>query len=132
MFSGKNNYQGKKGSENLESGDTEKSKNILYIGNLPFSTQWQDLKDIFREVGHVVRADIGRDSSFRHKGYGQVVMGSEEEAMSAIEILNGREIDGRIIEVRQDKFGTMQNSVGENLNGAQIFIGNVIFSSFKI
>jgi RNA recognition motif-containing protein len=101
----------------------QKIKNILFVGNLPYSIQWQDLKDMFREAGNVVRADISKDASWRHKGYGQVVMGSEEETAKAIELFDGKEIEGRKIEVREDKFGSVETSTD---GGVQIFVGNVI------
>jgi RNA recognition motif-containing protein len=126
---GRNKYErnsdaGDRSSRSKNNDQAQKSQNILFVGNLPYSVQWQDLKDMFREAGNVIRADIAKDASWRHKGYGQVVMGSEEETAKAIELFNGKEIEGRRIEVREDKFGSIESS-GDV--GAQIFVGNVIF-----
>ncbi len=44
----------------------------LYVGNLPFSVHWQELKDMFRHVGNVVRAEVQLDNSGRSRGFGQV------------------------------------------------------------
>lgn len=132
LAAGKNKFErktvdsekGERYSRSKDNDQSQKSGIILFVGNLPYSTQWQDLKDMFREAGNVIRADIGRDANWRHKGYGQVVMSSEEEALKAIELFDGHEIDGRKIEVREDKFGSVESSSGEN--GVQIFVGNVI------
>lgn len=44
----------------------------LYVGNLPFNVQWQELKDMFRHVGNVVRAEVQVDNVGRSRGFGQV------------------------------------------------------------
>lgn len=93
----------------------------LYVGNLPFSMQWQDLKDIFRVAGEVVRSDISVDNYGKSKGFGQVVMSSTEDAKNAIELLNGKDVEGRTIEVREDKFADSGNS--------QVFVGNLPFNA---
>lgn len=56
----------------------------LYVGNLPYSVQWQDLKDLMRNAGNVVRADIPADYQGRSKGYGIVVMSSVDDARKAV------------------------------------------------
>jgi RNA recognition motif-containing protein len=127
---GRNKYErnadaGDRSGRSKNNDQAQKFQNVLFVGNLPYSIQWQDLKDMFREAGNVIRADIAKDASWRHKGYGQIVMGSEEETAKAIELFNGKEIEGRMIEVREDKFGSIESS-GDV--GAQIFVGNVFFS----
>ncbi|ORY50288.1 hypothetical protein BCR33DRAFT_846813 [Rhizoclosmatium globosum] len=77
----------------------------LFVGNLPFTLQWQELKDLFRQDGGtVLRADIAIDNQGRSRGYGQVLMSTVEEAQEAIAKLNGTDISGRQIEVREDKY----------------------------
>ena len=73
----------------------------LYVGNLPYSVQEDDLKEMFSgyEVSEAkVIAD--RDSG-RSKGFGFVEIASDEDATRAIEELNGKEIDGRKIIVNE-------------------------------
>ncbi|KAJ3150285.1 hypothetical protein HDU86_006676 [Geranomyces michiganensis] len=131
----------------------------LFVGNLPFTVQWQELKDLFREVGGVLRADVAVDASGRSRGYGQVLMATVEEAQAAIEQLKGREVGGRAIEVREDKFAASGShqprheqqqaegagaggftagggrngggfaSAGAAAPGTQVFVGNLPFSS---
>ncbi|KAI8927483.1 hypothetical protein BC831DRAFT_452131 [Entophlyctis helioformis] len=95
----------------------------LFIGNLPFSVQWQELKDLFRTMGTVVRADVAADIAGRSRGHGLIVMSTPEEALAAIDALNGTDMGGRVIEVRLDKYGT-----GERLPGTQIYVGNLPYS----
>ncbi|CAM9872104.1 unnamed protein product [Discosporangium mesarthrocarpum] len=74
----------------------------LYVGNLAFEITWADLKDHFRTSGEVERADVMTDSSRRSKGWGTVRFRTPEEAQTAIQELNGTELAGRQIEVRED------------------------------
>lgn len=48
--------------------------------------KWQDLKDLFRQAGGVVRADIALAADGRSKGFGTVIFSTEEEAKKAIGI----------------------------------------------
>ena len=77
----------------------------IYVGNLSYNTQWQELKDTFSEHGTVVRADVATDRvTNRSKGFGTVTMSSAEEAEAAIAALNETELDGRNIAVRLDQY----------------------------
>ncbi|POM58969.1 RNA binding protein [Phytophthora palmivora] len=75
----------------------------LYVGNLPWETNWQQLKDLFRTVGDVERADIAEYPDGRSRGFGIIRYTNAADAWQAIERLNGLEIEGRLIEVRLDK-----------------------------
>ena len=74
--------------------------NKLYVGNLAYSTRGEDLSLHFSAYGHVVSAQVilERDTE-RSKGFGFVVMDSDEEAAAAIGGLDGKEIDGRMLTV---------------------------------
>mmetsp|Transcript_19258 Transcript_19258/g.73965 ORF Transcript_19258/g.73965 Transcript_19258/m.73965 type:complete len:238 (-) Transcript_19258:188-901(-) len=76
----------------------------IFVGNLPYTTSWQDLKDHFRVHGNVIRADalIGADG--RPKGQGTVLFETAEEAERAIRATNETEFQGRIINVHDDKY----------------------------
>jgi len=73
----------------------------LYVGNLPWSTTWQQLKEIFQEY-NVKYADVKTGFDGRSRGYGIVRFDSEDEAFAAL-ALNGYNLDGREILVRFDK-----------------------------
>ncbi|KAE8249003.1 hypothetical protein A4X13_0g5382 [Tilletia indica] len=79
----------------------------LYVGNLPYSVGWQDLKDLFRSAGNVVRADIQNGADGRPKGSGIVVFSNPNDAQNAIQMYNGWEFQGRPLEVREDRFAGM-------------------------
>jgi len=74
----------------------------LYVGNLSYDTTWRDLKDHFKQVGEVVRADVKSSDNGRSKGFGIVRFARPEDAESAISTLGGVELDGRPLEVRLD------------------------------
>eukprot|EP00873_Tetraselmis_striata_P011030 jgi/Tetstr1/431294/TSEL_020988.t1 len=76
----------------------------VYVGNMSWQTSWQNLKDHFKTVGYVTRADvILEQGSTRSKGYGIVEYSTSEEAARAILELDGSNLDGRPIFVREDR-----------------------------
>ena len=76
--------------------------NRLYVGNLSYSMTEEELEALFAEVGQVTDAVIifDRDSG-RSKGFGFVEMVDESAAMTALEQINGTEVDGRTIKVAE-------------------------------
>ncbi len=74
----------------------------LYVGNLPYSVDDTKLHTTFSDFGQVDSARVITDrESGRSKGFGFVEYSSEDEAMTAIEKLNGTELDGRSINVSE-------------------------------
>ncbi|TPX52141.1 hypothetical protein SeMB42_g01631 [Synchytrium endobioticum] len=82
----------------------------IFVGNLPYSAGWQDLKDQFRSAGPVIRADIQQDDQKRSKGCGVIVFETIEGAQKAIQMYNGWDWNGRKLEVREDKYAGRSNS----------------------
>ena len=76
----------------------------IYVGNLAFTTTDHDLRQLFEPYGVVdeIRVIIDRDTG-RSKGFGFVEMGSDAEAQSAINGMNGQALDGRAIVVNEAK-----------------------------
>ena len=68
----------------------------IYVGNLPYSIDRDQLREIFAQFGEVraARVVIDRESG-KSKGYGFVDMDNDAEANEAIAKLNGTEIGGR-------------------------------------
>ncbi|KAH8829300.1 RNA-binding domain-containing protein [Flagelloscypha sp. PMI_526] len=62
---------------------------------LPFHIQWQDLKDLFRQAGTIIRADVALGVDGRSRGFGTVVFASEADAEHAVKIFDGYEFNGR-------------------------------------
>ncbi len=76
--------------------------NKIYVGNLSFSTTEESLAEKFAAFGSVASAKVIKDrETGRSKGFGFVEMESENDAMSAIEALNGKELEGRTITVSE-------------------------------
>ncbi len=72
----------------------------LYVGNLPFSADEDSVRQLFAQQGTVESVKIVTDSYYgRSKGFGFVEMSSDDEATTAIEALNGTELDGRTLRV---------------------------------
>lgn len=74
----------------------------IYVGNLPFSTTEDELRELFESHGEVASAEIVRDrDSGRSRGFGFVEMGEESQARAAIEGLDGTELSGRALVVNE-------------------------------
>jgi len=72
----------------------------VYVGNLPWSANEDDLYDIFANYGTVTLANVVMDrETGRSRGFGFVTMGTPEEANAAVQSLDGEEIDGRNVRV---------------------------------
>ncbi len=76
--------------------------NKLYVGNLPYSFRDDDLQQAFAAHGTVTSAKVmmERDTG-RSKGFGFVEMGSDAEAQTAINAMNGQQYGGRGIVVNE-------------------------------
>jgi RNA recognition motif-containing protein len=76
----------------------------LYCGNLSYNVSSNDLEQMFAEFGSVKSAEVINDrDTGRSKGFGFVEMQTDNEALAAIEGLNGRENDGRALTVNEAK-----------------------------
>ncbi|AFZ79946.1 RNA recognition motif domain containing protein [Theileria equi strain WA] len=72
----------------------------VIVTNLQWKTTWKTLKDLFRNCGMVVRADVLTHEDGRSKGVGKVVFADEIGAKNAISMYNDHMLDGRRIGVR--------------------------------
>ena len=76
----------------------------IYVGNLPYSTREEDLREVFEAHGNVENVKIIRDrETGRSRGFGFVEMSTEEETNAAISALNGSELGGRTLKVSISK-----------------------------
>ena len=76
----------------------------LYVGNLAFQTTSQELQQLFGQAGTVQSASVVEDrDTGRSRGFAFVEMSSQEEATSAIEQFNGKELSGRALKVNEAK-----------------------------
>jgi RNA recognition motif-containing protein len=74
----------------------------LYVGNLAYSVRDNDLEQAFGEFGSIVSAKVmmERDTG-RSKGFGFVEMGTDAEALAAVEAMNGHSLQGRALTVNE-------------------------------
>ena len=76
----------------------------LYVGNLAFSVDSENLNSLFSQFGTVDSAKVITDrDTGRSKGFAFVEMGSSDEANKCIENLNGREHEGRALNISEAK-----------------------------
>ena len=73
----------------------------IFIANLDFSITSDDLKATFAQFGEVSYAHVVYDNKTKKsKGYGYVEMDNTDEAIQAIETLNGMDVNGRKLDVK--------------------------------
>jgi|SRR5690349_5186826 RNA recognition motif-containing protein len=74
----------------------------LYVGNLSYSANEDELRELFSQYGTVesVAVITDRDTG-RSKGFGFVEFNNDQEAQAAISGLNGKEMSGRSLTVSQ-------------------------------
>jgi RNA recognition motif-containing protein len=76
--------------------------NKLYVGNLAYAVRDDDLQQAFAQYGTVTSAKVMMDrETGRSKGFGFVEMGSDAEAQSAINGMNGQPLAGRAVVVNE-------------------------------
>jgi RNA recognition motif-containing protein len=82
-------------------GKSEEKMNI-YVGNLSYTTTEDDLRQAFGNFGEVTSAALIKDKfTGKSRGFGFVEMPSQEEAMAAIQGMNGAELGGRVLTVNE-------------------------------
>ena len=91
----------------------------IYVGNLSFDSTDEDLRRAFEAFGKVTSASVIKDrDSGRSRGFGFVEMPEQEEAQKAIEGLNGKELQGRPLNVNEARPRT-QNRRGGGRGGGR-------------
>jgi RNA recognition motif-containing protein len=74
----------------------------LYVGGISYNTTQQGLQDAFAQAGQVDSAAIIMDRmTGRSKGFGFVEMTDDAGAQAAIDMWNGKELDGRRLTVNE-------------------------------
>jgi len=88
----------------------------LYVGGLPYAVTEDKLQEIFSAHGTVESARVITDRfTGRSRGFGFVEMSSEEEAQTAIDSLNGSDLDGRSLTVNEAR--PQENRGGDGGSG---------------
>ena len=74
----------------------------LFVGNLPYTTDDSALGQMFAQAGSVVSAKVIMDKfSGKSRGFGFVEMGSADETKKAIDMMNGKDMNGRALTVNE-------------------------------
>tara|TARA_B100000315_G_scaffold260775_1_gene325097 strand:+ start:14589 stop:14921 length:333 start_codon:yes stop_codon:yes gene_type:complete len=74
----------------------------IYVGGLPYSASEEQLSELFTAHGSVDSARIITDKyTGQSRGFGFVEMTSDSEAKTAIDALNGTQMDGRTLTVNE-------------------------------
>ncbi|KAK8844608.1 hypothetical protein IAR55_006455 [Kwoniella newhampshirensis] len=120
---------------------------VIFVSNLPLSMQWQDLKDLLRPAGTIIRADVATDYNGRPRGFGTALFAIEADAARAVEMFNNREIGGFRIRAHLERDShpeQMQrpNGIGQesrgftpppqaDLNGSAPYPGQTLHTEFN-
>jgi RNA recognition motif-containing protein len=74
----------------------------LYVGNLPYNTTEEDLRNLFSQYGNVDNVAVVTDrDTGRSRGFGFVEYTDDNEARNAISALSGQEYGGRALTVNE-------------------------------
>ena len=92
----------------------------LYVGNLSFNVNEDELTELFSQAGSVQSASIVTDrDTGRSRGFGFVEMGSKEEGEAAIAQLNGTDLDGRNLTVNEARPKESRGGFGGGCGGGR-------------
>jgi RNA recognition motif-containing protein len=74
----------------------------LYVGNLPYSTNEDELRELFTRAGGVDTVSVIRDNATgRARGFAFVEMASDADAQKAVTELNGTQLGGRTLAINE-------------------------------
>lgn len=89
----------------------------IYVSNLSFNVQDEDLREFFAEYGEVSSAKVITDKfTNRSRGFGFVEMPDQEAAQKAINELDGGLVEGRAIKVMEAKPREERSNSNSNSN----------------
>lgn len=87
--------------------------NKLYVGNLSYSTTEASLRDLFSQAGNIRSVSVMMDRVTQQpRGFAFVEMETAQEALKAIQMCNGQELDGRTLKVNEAKPPEQRSSGG--------------------
>ncbi|MBN2227045.1 MAG: RNA-binding protein [candidate division Zixibacteria bacterium] len=85
----------------------------IYVGNLPYNTSEEDLRQAFESFGEVTNVNIIKDKfTGESRGFGFVEMASKDEAQAAISGLSGTEMGGRTLNINEARPRTERSGGG--------------------
>ncbi len=79
----------------------DNSMKQIYVGNLPYRSSEEEVRELFAQFGEVNSVKLITDrETGRPRGFGFVEM-DDQSALEAIEALDGKEFDGRVLKVNE-------------------------------
>jgi RNA recognition motif-containing protein len=91
--------------------------NKLYVGNLSYSTTEDSLRDMFAQAGNIRSVSVMMDRvTNQPRGFAFVEMETPAEALKAIQMCNGQELDGRTLKVNEAKPPEQRSNGGGGYN----------------
>jgi len=94
-----------------ENVDFEENPCHLYVGNLAWSVESDELRDEFSEFGDVVHAEVAKDRNGRSRGWGSVEFQNKDDAAAAMEDLQGKEFFDRPFNIQiRTSFGNRRSN----------------------
>ena len=97
----------------------------LYVGNLSFESTENDLQDLFEQHGTVNEVRLMMDRmTGKSRGFAFVTMNDGTQANAAMSALNGRELNGRTLNVNEARPREERSGPRSNSNGKRSFAGN--------
>jgi RNA recognition motif-containing protein len=114
---------------------SENDRCQVFVGNLPFETTWQQLKDHFRQVGPVEHAEVMETAGGRSKGWGLVRFSSRKDAASAIRRFHDADFQGRPLIVREDRrdddgpVAVAAAAAASSGDNSQVFVKNLSYET---
>lgn len=92
----------------------------IYVSNLSFNVQDEDLREFFAEYGEVSSAKVIMDKfTNRSRGFGFVEMPDNAAAQKAIQELDGATVEGRAIKVSEAKPREERSNTGGGGGGSR-------------
>ena len=87
----------------------------IYVSNISWGTQSESLQDLFAQFGEVTSANIIMDrETGRSRGFGFVEMPDDSEGEAAIEALNDKEFEGKVLRVSVARERVQRDDRGYN------------------
>ena len=97
----------------------------MYVGNLSFESTENDLQDLFEQHGTVSEVHLMMDRfTSKSRGFAFVTMNDGAQANAAMSALNGRELNGRTLNVNEARPREERSGPRSNSNGKRSFAGN--------
>ena len=89
--------------QNVEEGRNPKymGELKLYVGNIAFASTEEEIYELFSDIGDVGDVALVRDDQGRNRGFGFVTMRTKDGGEKAMEALDGKELNGRNLAVRE-------------------------------